>query len=134
VGVASCGLLVRGRLWLRSGIAELAYSGVEYVFGSERNHEQGVPRRGGDVSTRTLQLRSLLRGGRTRRALADRCGQPLLRLWATGVDVNVTSVGAQRLVEFPGGRVLTFDVEAQPTANCVSVVLAESSGPRLVLW
>jgi hypothetical protein len=67
------------------------------------------------------------------RVLADRCGQPPLRLWALGVVVNATRSGAEWLIELPGGRVLSFDQVETVGPNLAIVVLAGSAGPRLAL-
>ena len=118
---------------MRTGLAEVAYSAVEYVVGSDRHREVGVPQRGDRVLISTLRLLSPLRGGRSVRVLADRCGQPPVRLWALGVVVNATPTDTEWLVELPGGRVLSFDQVESAAPNLAIVVLAGSAGPKLAL-
>ena len=73
-----------------------------------RNAEDDDPRhRAEGVAARTMQLRSLVRDRAATRALADRLGLPRVRLWAVGVVVNTSDLGADVItVESANGVIL----------------------------
>ena len=120
------------RLRVRLAVGEIVYRVIERTTGTDRDLEPDPVQRGPATPLKTLQLRTLVRHRTQNRVFADRCGQPLLRLWLLGVEVNASEDG--RHVELGSGRVLALDVANGGSSRVIRAVPAGSDGPQLALW
>ena len=100
-------MLFRLRLLVRSTLAFPFYGVATGALGTRSAEDDDPRHRAEGVAARTMQLRSLVRDRAATRALADRLGLPRVRLWAVGVVVNTSDLGADVItVESAGGVIL----------------------------